>query len=156
MKNKEKSNNIRIVLEIILIPICVLYLYYTLLYNHPKISIVLLYITTLITSIEFIVKYIKELYTYENKYNPLRLIFVVFLFLLLITLVLNIFLKYKIIKQILTISLIILLVHLLLFAISNIIKIIKDKGRLLTTSASAFFSFIAFYIILIALIIYLK
>ena len=155
MKNKE-SNNLRIVLEIVLIPICVLYLYYTLLYNHPKISIVLLYITTLVTCIEFIVKYIKELYTYKNKYNPLRLIFVIFLFLLLITLVINIFLKVKIVKLIITISLIILLVYLLVFATSNIIKIIKNKGRLLNTASGSFFSFIAFYIILMALIIYLK
>ena len=155
-KKVAKQNNKKIVMEIILIPLCTLYLYYTLLYNHPKISIVFLYITTLIASIELIVKYVKELYVYENKYNFLRLIFVIFSFLLIITMILNIFLKYKIIKQILIIFLTILLIYLLLFAIKNVTNIIKDKGRLLTNSAASFFSFIAFYIILMGLIIYLK
>ena len=50
MKNKASViDTKKIVIEIILIPLCILYLYYMLLYNHPKISAILLYIMITIT-----------------------------------------------------------------------------------------------------------
>ena len=67
-----KKNNKKIIFEIVLIPLCILYLYYELLHNHPTISLVFLTITIIITNIENLVKYINEVYIYESKKNILK------------------------------------------------------------------------------------
>ena len=63
MKNK------KIILETIIIPLCVLYLAYTLLNNHITLTKVISYITLFITSLELSIKNLKEVYVYEYKYN---------------------------------------------------------------------------------------
>lgn len=154
-KNKEDIDIKKIVFEIIIIPLSIMYLYYNLLYNHPKISIVFLYLVSTITCIEFIIKYIHEVYVYENKYNFLKVIYIIISFLIIIFILLNIFLKYNIIKKIFIVLLIIMLCHLLLFAIINIKRIIKSKGTLYKNTFAAFFSLIFFAVISMGIIIFL-
>lgn len=154
-QNKEKIDTKKIVFEIIIIPLAIMYLYYTILYNHHKISLVLLYITSLITCIEFIIKYIREVYVYKSKYNFLKVACTIMSFLILMFLILNLFLKYEIIKKILIILLIIMLCHLFIFAINSIIKIIKGTDKLYKNVVSSFFSLIAFTVIFMGIIIYL-
>lgn len=151
-----KTDNKKIVLEIILIPLCILYLYYVLLYNHPKISNILLYLTITITCVSFIVKYIKEVYVYENKYNILKIIFTIISILLIIVMLLNYYLKYKVVNYLFIILVILLLIYLLIYSIINIKGIIRSKDNLLEKTINSFFPSISFYIILIGLIIYLK
>ena len=151
-----KTDNKKIAFEIVLIPLCILYLYYVLLYNHPKISTVLLYLTITITCVSFITKYIKEVYIYENKHNILKIIFTIVSILLLIVMVLNHYLKYKVLKYLFIIFVVLLLIYLLVYSVINIIKIIKSKDNLFEKTINSFFPSIAFYIILMGLIIYLK
>ena len=81
---KEQKNIKKIVIEMILIPLCTLYLCYEVLNNHPKTSFIILIIFTIITSLELAIKYLKQVYIYENKYNPLRVIFGIFNIVLII------------------------------------------------------------------------
>ncbi len=154
-KNNENINVKKIIFEIILIPLAIMYLYYTLLYNHPKISIVFLYIVTIITCVEFIIKYIHEVYVYKNKYNFLKIIYIIISFLLIVFMVLNTILKYKIIKDMFVLLLIIMLLHLLVFSTININRIINNKGTLYKNTFSSFFSLISFVVVLMGIIIYL-
>ena len=148
MKNKKK-----IVIEVILIPICIMYLYYEVLHNHPKVSLGIATAVIILTSIEFIVKYIKEVYVYKSKNNLLKILYVIFSFILIILSIISLFLKYKLIKIAYFISLIILLVFLLYFITKNIVRIIKEKGTLYKNTFAAFFSLISFVIVLINIII---
>lgn len=155
MKDKKdiKPNNKKIVFEVIIIPICILYLYYMAFNNHPKISLTISTIITIITCIEIIALYIHDVYIYENKYNFLRIIITILSFLLIIFTVINLFIKASIIKTIYLVLLIIFLIHLLYFVIKNLIKICKGKGILYKNTFASFFGLISFVIILINIII---
>jgi len=159
MANKKKVNpaNIKkIVAEIIIIPLCILYLYYEFFYNHVQVSNVFLYLLLLFTCVEFIVKYIKEVYIYKSKYNLLKIFFVIYNFLLIIFGVLSIFLKIRVISLVFIILVIGLLCYLLYYAIRHITNIINNKGTLYNNAVSSFLPLIAFCTILMGLIIYLK
>ena len=154
-KNKEEINMKKVVVETILIPLCVVYLYYMAMHNHPKVNMIFLYGITLIACFEMIIKYAHEVYVYENKYNYLKVICIIISVLLIISVFLNIFLKYKAILYTFISLLIILLIYLLLYSAKNIKKMIKQEGVLYKNTFSAFFSLIEFGIILIGIIIYL-
>ena len=112
MANKKKvsSANIKkIVVEIIIIPLCVLYLYYTLLFNSTSINKFILHTVVFITCMQFAIRYIREVYIYESKNNPFKIIFIIFnLFLGIISMV-NLALKIKVINTIFIVLLIIML-----------------------------------------------
>lgn len=154
-KNNEKIDTKKIIFEIIIIPLAIMYLYYTLLYNHTKINMVFLYTVTLITCIEFIVKYIHEVYVYKNKYNFFKILYIIVSFLLIISIFLNIFLKQEIVKNTFVLLLIVMLFHLLFFAIININRIVKNKGTLYKNTFASFFSLISFVVVLMGIIIFL-
>ena len=153
MKKKEKNNNAKIVFEIILIPLCFLYLFYTLFINHPKVSFVICLCITIITSIEFAIKYLKEVYIYENKYNPLKVIFGIFNILLIIIAGLNIIYNIKVILILFYVMISILLLYLLYFFIRNLIDVVKGKGVLYKKAFASLLIFTSFVTILITLII---
>ena len=153
MKNKVKQNNKKIILETIIIPLCILYLYYMAFNNHPKTSLVISSIVTIITCIEFIVLYIHEVYVYENQYNFLKVLVTVLSILLIIFTGINLFIKLNIIKIIYLVLILLFLIHLLYFVIKSIIKIIKEKGVLYKNVFAAFFGLISFVIILVSTII---
>ena len=153
MKKEEKNNNAKIIFEIILIPLCFLYLFYTLFINHPKVSFVICLCITIITSIEFAIKYIKEVYIYENKYNPLKVIFGIFNILLIIIAGLNIIYNIKVILILFYVMISILLLYLLYFFIRNLIDVVKGKGVLYKKAFASLLSLTSFVTILITLII---
>lgn len=150
---KEQKNIKKIVIEMILIPLCTLYLCYTILNNHPKTSFIILIIFTIITSLELAIKYLKQVYIYENKYNPLRVIFGIFNIVLIIISGLTLIYKTKLLTIIFLIMIIILLGFLLITSIINIKDIIKQKGTLYKKAFSAFLKLNAFVIILMSLIL---
>lgn len=113
MKSDVKNTNKKIVAEIILIPFCFLYLFYVILGNHPKISFIFCSCLVIITCLEFAIKYFKEVYIYENKYNVLKVIFGIFNVLLIIITGLNLIYDIKIISVLFIIMTIILLMYLL-------------------------------------------
>ena len=150
---KKQKNIKKIVIEMILIPLCTLYLCYTILNNHPKTSFIILIIFTIITSLELAIKYLKQVYIYENKYNPLRVIFGIFNIVLIIISGLTLIYKTKLLTIILLIMIIILLGFLIITSIINIKDIIKQKGILYKKAFSAFLKLNAFVIILMSLIL---
>ena len=155
---KTKDNEInmkKVVVETILIPLCVAYLYYTMAHNHPRLNIVFVYIITLITCLEVAIKYIREVYVYKSKNNYLKIIISIISILLIITVFLNIFLKHKIILYSFITLLIIILCYLLFVSIKAIKKMINKEGILYKNTFEAFFSLIKFGVILMGIIIYL-
>ena len=147
MKNK------KMLLETIIIPLCVLYLVYTLLNNHEIASKVICYITIFITSLEFIIKNFKEVYIYEHKYNAFKIVFGIFNVILLFLMVLNIFYKINIVNILLNIGIILLLIYLLIYSIKNIIKIAKNDKKIYWCVIRAFLSLVSFSIIMPTFII---
>lgn len=147
-------NNKKIVLETILIPFCILYLYYVLLWNHPKISLVVFSIVIFFTCIENLVKYIPEVYIYESKKNVLKILLIIIDILLIIFLFLFLFLKNSIIKIIFFSLLLILSLYLIYFVCFNIKRIINSKGSILKNTIAAYLSLSSFLIIVMGSIIY--
>lgn len=148
MKNK------KILIEIVLIPLCVLYLIFTLLKNHELLSEILCYITVFITSLEFIIKNFKEVYIYHHKYNYLKIIFAIFNIILLFFMCLTIFYNNLIINNIFIFLVSILLINLLIYTIINIIKISKNDKKISIYIIRSFLSFLSFCLILPSLIIF--
>lgn len=148
MKNK------KMLIETIIIPLCVLYLLFTLLNNHETISQIVCYSVVCITSIVCLVKYINEVYIYEHKYNYLKIIFIIINILLLISLVLTIFVANEILSIIFIVLVGIELLYLLIFGILNIIIITKNNEKLYQSIIRAFFSLLSFSIIFPSLIIF--
>ena len=151
---KKKEYDLKLIGELIIVPLCVMSLYHMVLSSHPKANLIVFSLVTFFTCIEFIAKYVKDVYVYEHKYNVLKIIFIIFNSLLLIETILNIMLKYKFIKIIFIIFEIILLLYLLYFAIRNILNLNK-KEKFTKSAIAAFFSLLSFCIILIGIIIYL-
>ena len=147
MKNK------KMVLEIILIPLCLAYIIFIVLENHSTVSNVIGLITLYITALEFSIKYFKEVYIYENKYNYLKIIFGIFNIVLLLITTLNLIYKNNILNIIFMIGIIILLIYLLVFGTIKLKKVLKDEKPLSKNVLSSFLSYIALAIILICLII---
>lgn len=147
MKNK------KMVLEIILIPLCLAYIIFIVLENHSTVSNVIGLITLYITALEFSIKYFKEVYIYENKYNYLKIIFGIFNIVLLLITTLNLIYNNNILNIIFMIGIIILLIYLLVFGTIKLKKVLKDEKPLSKNVLSSFLSYIALAIILICLII---
>ena len=150
-----KDTKNKIILEIILIPLCVMYLYYELLHNHPKVCLVLMICTIFFTCVELTVKYVKEVYVYNSKFNFLKILMVIFSFAIIVLSILSLILKYKIIKTVFYIMVPVLLAFLIYFIIKNFVRIKKEKGPLYKNAIAAFFSMLSFVIILISYIIIL-
>lgn len=153
MKKEVKRNNSKIIFEIILVPLCFLYLFYTIFESHPKASFIFCLIITMITSLEFAIKYLKEVYIYENKYNPLKIIFGIFNIILIIVAGLNFVYNINFILILFYIMTSILLIFILWFVSRKLIFISKNKGVLYKNAFSALFSLTAFMTILITFII---
>ena len=153
MKNKLTN---KMLLEIIVIPLCVMYLYNMIFHSHSKANLIVFSLISIITGIELLIKYIHEVYVYESKRNIFKVIMIIFGFSLIITIVLNLFLKYQIINILFIVFEILLLIYLLYFTISNLVKMKKNKGAFHKNAIASFFSFLSFSIILIGLIINLK
>lgn len=147
MKNK------KMVLEIILIPLCLAYILYIVLQNYQTTSHVIGLIILFITSLEFIIKYFKEVYIYTHKYNYLKIIFDIFNIVLLLITTLNLIYNNNILNIIFMIGTIILLIYLLVFGTIKLKKVLKDEKPLSKNVLSSFLSYIALAIILICLII---
>ena len=147
MKNK------KMVIEIIVIPIALAYILYITLNSSPKISLIIGLTVLFITSLEFIIKYFKEVYIYEHKYNYLKVIFGLFNIILLLTTLLNLIYNNNVLNIVSTSSIIILLIFLLIFGSIKLKNIAKDKKPVYKNVISSFLSYIAFVIILICLII---
>ncbi len=147
MKNK------KMVLEIILIPLCLAYILYIVLQNYQTTSHVIGLIILFITSLEFIIKYFKEVYIYTHKYNYLKIIFGIFNIVLLLITTLNLIYNNNILNIIFMIGTIILLIYLLVFGTIKLKKVLKDEKPLSKNVLSSFLSYIALAIILICLII---
>lgn len=147
MKNK------KMVLEIILIPLCLAYILYIVLQNYQTTSHVIGLIILFITSLEFIIKYFKEVYIYIHKYNYLKIIFSIFNIVLLLITTLNLIYNNNILNIIFMIGTIILLIYLLVFGTIKLKKVLKDEKPLSKNVLSSFLSYIALAIILICLII---
>lgn len=146
MKNK------KMVLEIILIPLCLAYILYIVLQNYQTTSHVIGLIILFITSLEFIIKYFKEVYIYTHKYNYLKIIFSIFNIVLLLITTLNLIYNNNILNIIFMIGTIILLIYLLVFGTIKLKKVLKDEKPLSKNVLSSFLSYIALAIILICLI----
>lgn len=157
MKKNKKEKNVKdikkIILEIILIPACFAYLFYTLLENHPKASLIICIFITIITSGILIYKYFKEVYIYESKKNIYKIIFIIFNGILIIINLLYLIYNTKLLFLTLIIGIFILLLHLLSSSIKDLIDIKKEKGILYKKSFSSFLSLISFSVILTTLLI---
>ena len=150
MKNK------KILAEIITVPLCISYLLSMILNNNPKLNIILLVITLVITSLEFIIKNLKEVYIYESKDNLKKVTFAIFNILLLLVMFLKLIYKINALNILFTAGIIILLIYLIYLGITSIIKIAKDKKPLYKYIIRAFFSLTSFALILETFIIYIK
>ncbi len=149
MKNK------KILLEIIIIPLCIAYLLYYPLRNYDKASFIISSIFILLTCLVFLVKYGKEVYIYEHKYNYLKIISIVFNSILIVLTVLGFFLKIKIIKILFLVFACILLLLLLGYAIVNIKPIITKEKNISQNILNAFLSLASVAIILTCGLIYI-
>ena len=150
MKNK------KILAEIITVPLCISYLLSMILNNNPKLNIILLVITLVITSLEFTIKNLKEVYIYESKDNFKKVTFAIFNILLLLVMFLKLIYKINALNILFTVGIIILLIYLIYLGITSIIKIAKDKKPLYKYIIRAFLSLISFALILETFIIYIK
>lgn len=148
----KKNTSIKTVAEVYLIPICFIYLLYMLLNGSKKASLIICSIIILFTSLEFLIKYLKEVYIYKNKYNFLKLSFGIFNILFILLTALNLFYKTYAIKILFIIGTIILLLFLLIFSINNIRKYIKNTNKTMFVVKS-FLSFLSFSTILISFLI---
>lgn len=151
--NKKNINNNKIIIEVILIPFCFMYLFFNILNNHSKVSLIIGSIVLIITSLELAIKYLKEVYVYEHKYNPIKVIYGIFNIVLIIVTGLNIIYNVKLISILYLIMSIILLMSLLFLSIKNLIDIKNNKGILYKKAFSSFFYLISFMIILSSLVI---
>ena len=153
MKSKKevKPNNKKIVFETILVPLCIFYLYYMAFHNHTKASYIISSIVTIMTCIEFLVLYIKEVYVFESKSNVFKVLIIILNFILIGLIITSFFTKK--VKLILLIVTIIFLIFMLYFIIKNIIRILKGKGALYKNTFATFFGLISFVIILCNIII---
>lgn len=151
--NKKDVDIKKIIFEIVAIPLCIMYLYYVLLWNEPKISIAVLYIITLITCGEFVAKYFNEVYIYESKSNLLKILIIILSIVLIILLVIYIFIRTSIVKIILLVSLLLMCFYLLYFAISNIKNIIKDTKNYSKYVIASYLSLFSFSMMIMGTII---
>lgn len=151
MKNKITN---KMIVEIILIPICIAYLYYLAFNNHQKANLIAMSLIIIITSTEFIIKYIKELYIYESKKNIFKLLYTIFSFILIVITILNFFLKIKIISVLFMVFSILLLIYLLYYVIDNVRN--KDKRSFSKLIVSSIMSLISFATVLVGFYINLK
>ncbi len=143
MKNK------KIILEILVIPLLLGYLFYQLLgvFNNIKLVSV---IVLCIFNIELLTKYIREVNIYKSKYNIYKVLFIIFniisLFVSFVTIYKKLYILYFIICSIIT------LVYFLVRGVLNIIKISKSNNKLYGFAKVALLSFFAFFIIFACLI----
>ncbi len=143
MKNK------KIILEILVIPLLLGYLFYQLLgvFNNIKLVSV---IVLCIFNIELLTKYIREVNIYKSKYNIYKVLFIIFniisLFVSFVTIYKKLYILYFIICSIIT------LVYFLVRGVLNIIKISKSNNKLYGFTKVALLSFFAFFIIFACLI----
>ena len=152
--NDKKDVSVKkMIFEIVAISLCIIYLYYSLLWNQPKVSIAILYIVTLITCGELLAKYISEVYIYESKNNIIKILVIILSILLIILLVTYIFIRTKIIKIALLVSLLIMSCYLLYLAIKNIINIRKDKKNYSKYVIASYLSLLSFSMIIMGTII---
>ena len=125
MKSKKevKPNNKKIVFETILVPLCIFYLYYMAFHNRTKASYIISSIVTIMTCIEFLVLYIKEVYVFESKSNVFKVLIIILNFILIGLIIASFFTKK--VEFILLIVTIIFLIFMLYFIIKNIIRILN-------------------------------
>ncbi len=150
MKTKEKSvNNNKIILEIIIIPLCISYLFYMLLGNFNNTLLISIIIIS-IMNLELLIKYIKEVNIYKSKYNIYKILFIIFnitsLFISFITIYKNINKIYFIISSIIS------LIYFLVVGIKKLITISKTRDKLYKLTKSALLSLLCFFIIITCLI----
>ena len=107
---------------------------------------------TFITCLELAIKYFKEVYIFENKYNVLKVLFGIFNICLMIVCFLNIVYSFRIISILFLVMSIILLCFLIGYSIFNIICMFKNKGVFYKRAFASFISLNDFVIILITLL----
>lgn len=148
-------NNKKLVFEIIIIPICILYLILTFL-KSTLVSGILLAVFSVVTAIWFVPKYIDEIYVYKSKNNFLKLIYIIGNILLASSSILYFILKLKIFKILIIISTLLVALELLHFGIKNLKEVINKKKENGINILHSFFSFMLFAIILGTIIICIK
>ena len=145
---KENKLTSKLLIELFLVPIAISYIYYLILNNHTKASLVIMSIIIFFTCLEFAIKYIKEVIIYENKNNLFKIIYSVFSILLIIITVLNLFINNNIIAITFKTGTIILLIYLLYYIIINIKGVMNNTKEFSKTIVISFISLIAFCLIL--------
>lgn len=148
-------NNKKIVLEIIVIPLCVMYLFLILLKSSFAAAIIFA-VFAIITAVWFVPKYIEEIYIYKSKLNFLKIIFVISYISLAVISILNIIFKLKLFKILFIIFACISFIGLLYFGIKNIKTVMKQKKDFAINILYSFSSFTIFAIMLSTFIVYLK
>lgn len=143
MKNK------KIILEIIIIPLFISYLFYQLLDTMNDIKILSIIILCL-CNLELFIKYIKEVKIYKDKKNIYKVIFIVFNFINLFISFLTIYKNINILYFIICLS--ITMVYFLISGIQNIIKISKIDNKLYSYTKKSLISLLMFFICLAFLI----
>lgn len=143
MKNK------KIILEIIIIPLFISYLFYQLLDTMNDIKILCIIILCL-CNLELFIKYIKEVKIYKDKKNIYKVMFIVFNFISLFISFLTIYKNINILYFIICLS--ITMVYFLISGIQNIIKISKIDNKLYSYTKKSLISLLMFFICLAFLI----
>ncbi len=148
MKEKNINNN-KIILEIIIIPLCISYLFYILLGNFNNTLLISIIILSII-NLELLIKNIKEVSIYKDKNNKYKVLFIIYN---IISLFISFMTVYKEINKIyFIITLSISIIYFLINGILTLIKISKTKDKLYKLTKKALLSLFSFFINIVCLI----
>ena len=148
-------NNKKIVAEIILVPVCIVWLLFMVLKSSLAAGIIFA-VFALITAVWFSPKYFNDVYVYKSKGNIFKLIVAIVDILLFIVSILTLILKLKVLKIVLVVLAVISFIHLVYFFVKNLKEIMNKKKDFNINILYSFFSFLLFLILAFTLIIYLK
>ena len=148
-------NKKKMVAEVIVIPLCIVWLLFVLLKSSVA-ALIIFILFSIVAAVWFSPKYFSEVYTYENKNNFWKLSIAIVDILLVIVAIVNLFLKLKALKIALIVLAILSFIHLVYFFVNNLKIIIKSKKDYGINVLYAFGSFLIFAIMVSTIIIYLK
>lgn len=149
MKNK------KLAIELIIVPVCFSYLILNYL-NNKILALVLFTFTSLILSIWFVPKYIDEIYVYESRKNPLKIVLIISNILLLVLSIINFIYKTKLVKVLLILVTIIVSLFLIKLFVKNIKELIRKDKDFSINILHGFFCFLFLLTLISTLIIYIK
>lgn len=148
MKEKNINNN-KIIIEIIIIPLCISYLFYLLLGNFNNTLLISIIILS-IMNLELLIKNIKEVSIYKDKNNKYKILFIIYNIISLFISFMTIYKEINKIYFIITLS--ISIIYFLINGILTLIKISKTKDKLYKLTKKALLSLFSFFINIVCLI----